>query len=216
MTEVSAIDTSTPAGASAQLAKLSSEREWSDRLLQKEATALAEFDKLSRTASGFYVPSASDAVAAKTLDAFAKSAASGEPPVLQLRAMREAASDGKPPTTDELIAFSERQQHVALAQDVIADALTKFELSPEIQREILEGCKATPEQCAAAARLQARKLNDPDFTSRLLRSDPEALREQFLLSFILSSDQAQGIPMKAISNILAVGAGQSRNLSHPI
>jgi hypothetical protein len=216
MTEVSAIDTSTPAGASAQLANLSSDKEWGAKLLAGDATALADFDKLSRTASGFYVPPANDAVAAKTLDAFAKSAVAGEPPVLQLKAMREAASDGKPPTPDELVAFSARQQHVALAQDLIADALTKFELNEDIQSEIVNGCKATPEQCAAAARLQNQKLNDPDFAARLLRSDPEALRTQFLLSFILSSDQAQGIPMKAIANLLGVGAGQPRNLSHPI
>jgi hypothetical protein len=215
MSEAPALDVSTPAGASAQLANLSSDKEWGAKLLAGDATALADFGKLSKTASGFYVPSASDAVAKNALDAFAKSAAAGEHPVLQLKAMREA-TDGKPPTPDELIAFSERTRHIAMAQDVIADALTKFELSPETQAEILNGCKATPEQCAAAARMQAQKFRDPEWTSRLMNSDPAALREQFLLSFILSSDQAQGIPMKAIANLLGVGIGESRNLKHAI
>jgi hypothetical protein len=210
-----ALDTSTPAGASAHLAALASDKQWGARLLQKEATALAEFEKLSATAAGFYAPSASDVVAKNALDAFAKSAAAGEHPALQLKAIREA-SDGKPPSPDELVAFSARQQHLALAQDLIADALTKFELSPETQAEILNGCKATPEQCAAAARMQAQKFRDPEWTNRLMNSDPAALREQFLLSFILSSDQAQGIPMKAIANLLGVGIGESRNLKHAI
>ena len=49
-----------------------------------------------------------------------------------------------------------------------------------------------------------------------MASDPVALREQFLMSFVLSSDQAEGIPMKAISDILGIGRHQSRNLSHSV
>jgi hypothetical protein len=103
-----------------------------------------------------------------------------------------------------------------MAQDLISHALTRFELSTETQAEILNGCKATPEQCAAVARIQAQKLNDPDWTDRLMRSDPTALGEQFLMSFVLSSEQAEGLPMRAISNLLGVGKNQSRNLSHAL
>src|SRR5437660_784189 len=143
--EAPALDVSTPAGASAQLANLSSDKDWGAKLLAGDATALADFDKLSKTASGFYVSPATDGAAKNALDAFARSAAADEHPALQVRAMREAA-DGKPPTTDELVAFSAREQHLAMARDVIADALTKFELSPETQSEILNGCRATPDQ----------------------------------------------------------------------
>src|SRR5436853_441019 len=118
MSEAPAPDISTPAGANAQLATLSSDKEWGAKLLAGDATARAEFDKLSQTASG-YNTKAPEGEAAKTaLDAFAKSAALGEHPALQLKAMREA-SGGNPPTADELVAFSARAQHVALAQDLI-------------------------------------------------------------------------------------------------
>ena len=99
---------------------------------------------------------------------------------------------------------------------MIADALTKFDLSPETQNEILTGCKASPDQVAAVARMQAQKLSDPEWTADLMAGKPAALREQFLMSFVLSSEQAQGVGMKAIGNLLGVGKGQDRNLSHAL
>jgi hypothetical protein len=216
MFEAPAPDVSTQEGANVRLATLSSDKDWGSRLMSGDPTALAEFDKLSKTASGYDKPAISDEVAKKAIDAFTKSAAAGEGPLTQIRVVREAAGNDRPPTAEELIAFSERTRHVQLAQDLINDALTKFELSPETQAEILNGCRATPEQCAAVARMQAQKLNDRDWTDRLMRSEPTALREQFLMSFILSSDQAKGIPMRAISNLLGIGAHQDRNLSRAL
>lgn len=216
MSEAPAPDVSTQEGANVRLAALSSDKLWGAKLLSGDAAALAEFDTLSKTASGYNKPAISDEVARKAIDAFTKSVGAGEGPLSQLRVVREAAGNDRPPTADELVAFSERTRHVAMAQDLINDALTRFELSPETQAEILNGCKATPEQCAAVARMQAQKLNDPDWTDRLMRSDPTALREQFLMSFVLSSEQAEGIPMKAISNLLGIGANQDRDLSKAI
>jgi hypothetical protein len=216
MSEASAPDVSTRAGANAQLAALSSDKDWGAKLLSGDAAALAEFDTLSKTASGYNKPAISDEVARKAIDAFTKSVGAGEGPLSQLRVVREAAGNDRPPTADELIAFSDRVRHREMAQDLISHALTRFELSTETQAEILNGCKATPEQCAAVARIQSQKLNDPDWTDRLMRSDPAALREQFLMSFVLSSDQAEGIPMKAIANLLGVGVGQSRDLRKAI
>jgi hypothetical protein len=214
MSETPAPDISTPEGANVRLATLSADPSWGKALLNGDANALAEFDKLSKTASGYGTPAISDAIAKKAIDAFTKSAAAGESPYGQIRAVREAAGNDRPPTADEMVAFLERSQHLAMAQAVIDDALTRFELSPETQAEILNGCRASPEQCAAAARMQSQKFKDPSWTQRLLESDPTALREQFLMSFILASDQARGIPMRAISDLLGIGAGQSRNLSH--
>lgn len=216
MFEAPAPDVSTQEGANVRLAALSSDKEWGAKLLANDATALAEFDKLSKTASGYNKSAISEEVVRTAVDAFTKSAAAGEHPLSQLKAVREAAGNERPPTADEMVAFSERTRHVAMAQDLINDALSRFELSPETQAEILHGCKATPEQCAAVARMQSQKLNDPDWTARLMRSDPTTLRENFLMSFVLSSEQAEGIPMKAISNLLGIGANQDRNLSHAI
>jgi hypothetical protein len=105
MSEAPLPDVSTPAGANAQLAALSSAKEWGAQLLSGDAAALAEFDKLSKTASGYNKPVISDEVARKAIDAFTKSAAAGEHPLSQLRVVREAAGNERPPTADEPIDF---------------------------------------------------------------------------------------------------------------
>jgi hypothetical protein len=138
MSEAQAIDTSTPAGAQAQLTKLSGDAEWGARVLAGDVTAKAEFNKLTETASGFTPTAREDAAAKASLAAFNQAALEGRDPVPTALAMRRAAGDA-PPTAEELVALSEKASHVRLAEATIADAKTKFEISPAVEREILEG-----------------------------------------------------------------------------
>ncbi|SRR5258706_5039955 len=200
--------TSTPPTAQARLDTLAQDKDWGARFLAGDAAAKTEWDRLTRIASGHVPGEVSGEKAQAALDAFMKAKATGQDPA---RLMREAVGEN-PPTVDEIVAYSERGQHVQLAKGVIADALSKFELSPGTIDEIMNGCKATPEQCAAAARMQKQKLADPEWGKRLLASDPVAMRENFLMALILSSDQARD----AMRDAFAVGKGQSRNLGHEI
>jgi hypothetical protein len=205
---------STPAAAQIRLDGLVKDGDWGKRLMGGDTAATAEFHNLTRMASGIGLPEVKNEATEAAVAAFMNAAVTGDQHAVA-KAVREAGGEN-PPTADELVNYSQRAQHVALAQDMIKDALTKFDLSPETQNEILNGCKASAEQVAAVARLQQQKLSDPEWSADLLAGKPAALREQFLMSFVLSSEQAQGGAMKAISDILGVGKGQNRNLSHAL
>lgn len=204
----------TPAAAQTRLDGLVKDAAWGKSLLSGDTAAKGEFDSLTRLASGIGLPDAKNDATEAAVAAFMAAALTGDEHAVN-KAVREAGGQN-PPSADELVDYSQRAQHVALAKDMIADALTKFDLSAETQAEILSGCKASPEQVSAIARMQAQKLSDPDWTADLMAGKPVALREQFLMSFVLSSEQAQGVGMKAIGNLLGVGMGQNRNLSHAL
>src|SRR5438270_8620724 len=106
MSEAPAPDVSTQEGANVRLTALSSDKEWGAKLLANDPTALAEFDKLSETASGYNKSAISEEAVRTAVDAFTKSAAAGEHPLTQLRLVREAAGNDRPPTADEMVAFS--------------------------------------------------------------------------------------------------------------
>lgn len=186
MSETQAIDTSTPAGAQAQLTKLSGDPEWGTRVLTGDVAAKAEFNKLTETASGFTTTAREDAAAKASLAAFNQAALEGRDPVSTALAMSRAAGDA-PPTAEELVALSDKANHVRLAEATIADAKTKFEISPAVEREILDGkLQATPDQIQAVKDMRTRRLADLDWGRRLLASDPEAMRENFLFSVVLA------------------------------
>jgi hypothetical protein len=187
MSEVLAhADASTPAGAQARLASLTGDPAWGARLTSGDQAARLEFDLLTKASIGFGSPSQTTDVTKTALDAFTKAAAAGEHPVLQMKAMREA-SGGTPPTAEEMIAVSDRAKHAVMAEEVIAAAKEKFELSPAIEAEIRNGSRATPEQYEAVARMRNQRMNDPEWGKRVLANEPLAQREMFLMSLVLSN-----------------------------
>lgn len=180
-------DASTPAGAQVRLDSLVADPKWGSRLTSGDPAAKLEFDLLSKKISGYGEEPRNDAVAQKALDAFMAAAADGKDPIVVEAAIRNAAGD-TPPTAEEMIALTDRARHVELANEIIKAAGERFDLSPEIQAEIRNGSSATREQFDAVKKLHRQKTNDPAWGAKLLASDTETMRENFLFSLVLSRE----------------------------
>jgi hypothetical protein len=166
MTNETPTPPTTPEAARATLQARIADKDWGAKLLASDPATRSDWENLSKIASGD-----SEAIAA------AKATAASATP-----------SDDKPKTMQELAAAAAAEEHGRRVTSYLASVREKFEVSAGVEDELRTGKPVTQAEFDAVKKLRTQRMNDPDWSARLLKGDPEAARESFLMSMVLSSN----------------------------
>lgn len=163
--EASPAPPTTPEAARATLQTRIADKDWGAKLLASDPATRADWENLSKIASGD-----SESIAA------AKATAASTTP-----------SDDKPKSMQELAAAAAAETQGRQVTNYINSLREKFEVSPGVEEQLRSGQAVTQAEFDAIKQLRAQRMSDPEWSSRLLKSDPAAARESFLMSLVLSS-----------------------------
>ncbi|WP_038970251.1 hypothetical protein, partial [Bradyrhizobium genomosp. III] len=99
---------------------------------------------------------------------------------------------GEPPKTfEQLAAESETAARDRQVASLVDTARERFEISAGVEEQLRSGAPVTQAEFDAVSKFRAQRMNDPDWAARLLKGDPIAARESFLMSIVLSSEIQQ-------------------------
>src|SRR5882724_3778867 len=154
----------TPEAAQATLNERIADKNWGSKLLANDPATRADWENLSKIASGDSEATAAAKVAA------ASATPSDKPKPIEQQAA-EAAAEAR-----------DRQ-----VTSLLNSAREKFEISPGVEEELRTNKPVTQALFDATTKFRMQRMNDPDWGERLVKGNPEPARELFLMSLILSS-----------------------------
>ncbi|MCW2011784.1 hypothetical protein ABH978_004904 [Bradyrhizobium ottawaense] len=156
----------TPEAAQAALQTRIADPDWGGKLLANDPATRSDWENLSKIAAG-------DAEA-----------------IASAKAAKPAAGD-PPKTLEQLAAESDAAARSRQVTSLLDTARERFDISPVIEEQLRSGATVTQTEFDAVSKLRAQRMNDPDWSARLLKGDPIAGRESFLMSIVLSSEIKQ-------------------------